>query len=86
MVGASVLLLITAPVIANVRLCHVLIDGGGNLNVISYAAFKQLQILESKLGPSRPISRVRPQPVYPLRSIALPVTFRSEEKFCIENF
>ena len=44
MVGAGILPLVTAPVIANIRLYHMLIDGGAGLNVISYAAFKQLQI------------------------------------------
>jgi hypothetical protein len=42
MAAAGVLPLITAPVIANMRLHHVLIDGGVGLNVISHAAFKQL--------------------------------------------
>jgi hypothetical protein len=41
MAGVGVLPLITAPVIANMRLHHVLIDGGANLNVISHVAFKQ---------------------------------------------
>jgi hypothetical protein len=40
MAGASILPLITAPVIANMRLHHVLIDGGADLYVISHAAFK----------------------------------------------
>jgi hypothetical protein len=40
MAGAGVLPLITAPIIANMRLHHVLIDGGAGLNVISHAAFK----------------------------------------------
>jgi hypothetical protein len=85
MAGAGVLPLITAPIIANMRLHHVLIDGGAGLNVISHAAFKQLQILGSRLGPSHPFSGVGPQPVYPLVSIALPVTFRTEENFRTEN-
>ena len=51
MAGAGVLPLVTAHVISNVRLYHVLIDGGAGLNVISYAAFKQLQIPESNLTP-----------------------------------
>jgi hypothetical protein len=67
------------------RLHHVLIDGGAGLNVISNAAFKQLQIPGSRLGPSRPFSRVGPQPVYPLGSITLLVTFRTEGNFCTEN-
>jgi hypothetical protein len=85
MTGAGILPLITAPVIANMRLHHVLIDRGASLNVISHAAFKQLQILGSHLGPSRAFSGVGPQPVYPLGSIALPVTFGTEENFCTEN-
>jgi hypothetical protein len=85
MVGASILPLITAPVIANMKLHHVLIDGGAELNVISHATFKQLQIPGSRLGPSRPFSRVGPQPVYPLGSIALLVTFETKENFRTEN-
>jgi hypothetical protein len=42
MAGVGILPLITAPVIANMRLHHVLINGGASLNVISHAAFKQL--------------------------------------------
>jgi hypothetical protein len=83
--GAGVLPLITAPVIAIMQLHHVLIDGGAGLNVISHAAFKQLQIPGSRLGPSRPVSGVGPQPVYPLGSITLPVTFGTEENFRMEN-
>jgi hypothetical protein len=64
---------------------HVLINGGAYLNVISHAAFKQLQIPGSRLGPSHPFSRVGPQPVYPLGSIALPITFGTEENFRTEN-
>jgi hypothetical protein len=42
MAGAGILPLITAPVIANMRLHHVLIYEGAGLNVISHVAFKQL--------------------------------------------
>jgi hypothetical protein len=85
MAGAGILPLITAPVIVNMRLHHVLIDGGAGLNVINHAAFKQLQIPGSRLGPSRPFPRVGQQSVYPLGSIALPVTFGTEENFRTEN-
>ena len=74
MVGAGVLPIVAAPVIANIRLYHVLIDGGAGLNIISYAVFKQLQISESKMAPSRPFSGVGPQLVFPLGSIVLPVS------------
>jgi hypothetical protein len=85
MAGAGIPPLITAPVIANMRLHRVLIDDGAGLNVISHAAFKQLQIPGSRLGPSHPFSRVGPQPVYPLGIITLPVTFGTEENFRTEN-
>jgi hypothetical protein len=85
MAGAGVLPLVTAPTIANVRLHHVLIDGGAGLSVISYAAFKHLQILESKLAPSRPFSVVGPNPVYLVATISLPVTFGMEVNFRTEN-
>jgi hypothetical protein len=85
MAGASILPLITAPVIANMKLHHVLIDGGARFNVISHAAFKQLQIPGSRLGPSHPFYGVGPQPVYPLGSIALPVTFGTKENICTKN-
>jgi hypothetical protein len=85
MAGAGILPLIIAPVIANMRLHHVLIDGGAGLNAIIHAALKQLQILGSRLGPSRPFSGVGPQLVYPLGSITLPVTFGTEENFRTEN-
>jgi hypothetical protein len=85
MAGAGVLPLITAPVVANMRLHHVLIDGGAGLNIINHIAFKQLQIPGSRLGPPRPFSGVGRQPVYPLGSIALPVTFGTEENFRMEN-
>jgi hypothetical protein len=84
MAGAGILPLITALVIANIELHHVLIDGGAWLNVISHAAFKQLQIPGFRLGPSRPFSGVA-QPMYPLGSITLPVTFGTEENFCTEK-
>jgi hypothetical protein len=40
MAGAGVLPHVTAPTIANIKLHHVLIDGGTGFSVISYAAFK----------------------------------------------
>jgi hypothetical protein len=85
MAGTGILPLITAPIIANIKLHHVLIDGGAGLNVISHATFKQLQIPWSQLGPSRLFFRVGAQLLYPLGSITLPVTFKTEENFRTEN-
>jgi hypothetical protein len=85
MAAVGVLPLVTAPTISNVCLHHVLIDGVAGLSVISYAAFKHLQIPESKLTPSRPFSGVGPDPVYPVGTISLPVTFGTEDNFRTEN-
>jgi hypothetical protein len=41
------------PTISNVQICHVLIDGGAGLNVMSLHAFEALQIPMSKLKPLR---------------------------------
>jgi hypothetical protein len=49
MADASQLPLLISPTISNVKLYHVLIDGGATLNLISLAAFKKLQILMGKL-------------------------------------
>jgi hypothetical protein len=49
MAGIGQLSLLVSPTIANVKLYHVLIDGGAALNLISLAAFKKLQILMGKL-------------------------------------
>jgi hypothetical protein len=85
MARAGILPLITAPVIANIKLHHVVIDDGAGLNVTSHATLRQLQIPGSRLGPSRPFFGVGAQPVYPLGSITLPVTFGTEENFRTEN-
>jgi hypothetical protein len=42
MVGTGQLPLLVSPTIANVKLYHVLIDGGATLNLISLASFKKL--------------------------------------------
>jgi hypothetical protein len=49
MADARQLPLLISPTISNVKLYHVLIDGGVTLNLISLAAFKKLQILMGKL-------------------------------------
>jgi hypothetical protein len=54
MAGAGQLPLLVSPTISNVKLYHVLIDGGATLNLISLAAFKRLQISMGKLQPSCP--------------------------------
>jgi hypothetical protein len=52
MVRAGQLLQVVSPTIANIKLYHVLIDGGIALNLISLATFQKLRIPMSKLAPS----------------------------------
>jgi hypothetical protein len=85
MAGAGQLPLLVSPTIANVKLYHVLIDGGAALNLISLAAFKKLQIPMGKLQPSQPFLGVGPVSVMPRGCISLPVTFRTAESLCTES-
>jgi hypothetical protein len=77
--------MIISPTITNIKLYHVLIDGGAALNLINLAAFKKLQNLMSKFQPSRPFSEVGPVSVMPRSCISLPVTFRTPGKFHTES-
>jgi hypothetical protein len=85
MTGAGQLSLLVSPTIANIKLYHVLIDGGGALNLISLATFKKMQILMGKLQPSRPFSGVGTVLVIPRGCISLPVTFGTVENFRTES-
>jgi hypothetical protein len=85
MADAGQLPLLVSPTISNVKLYHVLIDGGATLNLISLVAFKKLQIPMGKLQPSRPFSGVGPVLVTLLGCISLPVTFSTTENFRTES-
>jgi hypothetical protein len=85
MAGAGQLPLLVSSTIVNIKLYHVLIDGGAALNLISLAAFKKLQIPMSKLQPSRPFFEVGPVPVIPRGCISLLVKFGTPENFRTES-
>jgi hypothetical protein len=85
MAGVGQLLLLVSPTISNVKLYHVLIDGGAALNLISLATFKKLQIPMGKIQPSRPFSGVGPVSVTPRGCISLSVTFGTIENFRTES-
>jgi hypothetical protein len=77
--------LLVSPTISNIKLYHVLIDGGVALKLISLAAFKKLQIPMGKLQPSCPFLGVGPVSVTLHGCISLPVTFRTAENFRTES-
>jgi hypothetical protein len=85
MAGIGQLPLLVSPTITNIKLYHVLIDGGVALNLISLAAFKKIQIPMGKLQLSRPFSGVRPVLVMPRGCISFPIIFRAAESFCTES-
>jgi hypothetical protein len=74
-VGTGQLPLLISPTIANIRLYHIQVDDGTTLNLITLAAFRNLQILMLKLTSLHPFSRVGPVPIMLHGSISLPVMF-----------
>jgi hypothetical protein len=83
--GAGQLPLLISLTIVNIKLYHILIDGGAALNLISFAAFKKLQIPMSKLQPSHPFSSVGLVLVIPRSCISLRVTFGMPKNFHTDN-
>jgi hypothetical protein len=83
MAAAGQLPLVISPMIANIKLYHILIDSGAAPNLISMAAFQKLHISMSKLAPSCLFSRVDPGSIIPRGSISLSVTFRTPEHYRI---
>jgi hypothetical protein len=83
--GVGQLPLVVSPTIANIRLYHVLVDGGATLNLISLAAFQKLQISMSRLSPSRPFLGVGPGSIILRGSISLSVTFRMPKNYRTES-
>jgi hypothetical protein len=77
--------LVVSPTIANIRLYHVLIDGGVALNLISLVAFQKLWISTSRLSPSRPFSRVGLGSIIPRGSISLSITFKMPKNYRTES-
>jgi hypothetical protein len=86
MAGAGQLPLIVSPTSANIKMYHVITDGGAAFNLISLAAFKKMQIPMSKLQPLCSFYGVGPVSVMPRGCISLPVTFRTSENFRTESF
>jgi hypothetical protein len=84
MSGFGVLPLMDAPTISNVRVRHVLIDGGTRLNVVSLHAFEALQISMLKLKSSRPYDGMGNDPMWPYGHISVPITFGTVENYRAE--
>jgi hypothetical protein len=83
--GVGQLPLVVSSTIANIRLHHILIDGGAVLNLTSLAAFQKLQISMSRLSPSHPFLTVGPDSIIQRGSISLLVTFETPENYRTES-
>jgi hypothetical protein len=79
--------LIVCPIVKDVKLNRVLMDGGSSLNIMFLKTSDQMRLSMSLLRPSwAPFHGIVPGAASnPVGQIALPVTFRTWEKFCTET-
>jgi hypothetical protein len=79
--------LIVCPIIKDVKLNRVLINGGSSLNILFLKSFDQMGLSRSLLHPSQaPFHDIVPGAAVTLvGQIALPVTFGTRENFCTET-
>jgi hypothetical protein len=79
--------LVLDPVVAEVRLTRVLIDGGSSLNLIFASTLRKMGLdLTDMLVPSKsPFYGIVPgNATHPLGTVVLPVTFGTRENYCTE--
>jgi hypothetical protein len=79
--------LIVSPIIKDVKLNRVLIDGGSSLNILFLKTFDQMGFSRSLLCPSQaPFHSIVPRVVAtPISQIILPITFGTQENFYTES-
>jgi hypothetical protein len=80
-------LLVLDPVVAEVRLTKVLIDGGSGLNLIFASTLRKMGLdFKDMLVPSKsPFYGIVPgNMAHPLGMVVLPVTFGTRENYCTE--
>jgi hypothetical protein len=79
--------LIVSPIIKDVMLNRVLVNGGSSLNILFLKTFDQMGLSRAMLHPSwAPFHGIVPgAAVTPVGHIALPVTFRTQENFRTKN-
>jgi hypothetical protein len=79
--------LIVSPIVMDVKLNRVHVDGGSSLNILFLKTFDQIGLSRTMLHPSRaPFHDIVPGAAAALVGhITLPVTFGTKEKFCTKN-
>jgi hypothetical protein len=79
--------LIVSPIVKDVKLNRVLVDGGGSLNILFLKTFDQMGLSRSLLHSSQaPFHGIVPgTTATPVGQISLPVTFGTRENFHTET-
>ena len=77
--------LVVSPVIHNVTVTKMLVDGVASLNLISAKLLGKLQVPRGSLTPTDPFHGVNPGATQPLGKVMLPVTFGTRENYRTEN-
>ena len=83
--GVGLLFVVVTPMICNLRVGRVLVDGGARLNLLSPEVFHKMQIGEHKLLLLMPFYGVTDGNMLPLGQIELPIMFGGRDNFCMEN-
>jgi hypothetical protein len=79
--------MVVCPIVKDVKLNRVLVDGGSSLNLLFLKTFDQMGLFRSLLHPSQaPFHGIVPGiAATPINQISLPITFRTQENFQTEN-
>jgi hypothetical protein len=79
--------LIVSPIVKEVKLNRVLVDGGSSLNILFLRTFDNMGLARLLLHPSQaPFhGKVPGIAATPAGQITLPITFETQENFCIET-
>jgi hypothetical protein len=77
--------LVVSPVICNVRVTKMLVDGDACLNLISLKLMEELHISKKELTPTGAFGGVIPGASQPLGKVVLPVTFGMRENYRTGN-
>lgn len=81
---AGVLPMLCSPVISNVQVTRILIDGGAGLNVLSAEMSDNLQVPYDQLQLTKPFSEVTDGSTTPIGQVRLPVTFGQRNSYRTE--
>ena len=83
--GSGTLPLVVSPIINNITVSKMLVDGGSSIKLISAVLMDKLQISEAQLLPTSPFQGVSLVAVQPLGKLVLLVTFGPKEKYHTKN-